>query len=354
MRALLVSENLQDAHNLEPVGSELLARGWEVTLVSLEKFYGVPATDAAADRGFEVAVLEPKHDHDRLGGLSQSGRFRQLREILSQTAPIEDLVGSADATICSTPGPLQRSFAAIAAAAGKPAYCIQEGLVAPRGGTRQARVKRALVRTATRGVALVGGLLGVDALRGRGDAKPFNGFTNVFAMGEDSVPHLIAQGADPDSVVVTGIPRFADLFTMDSTFEGQDSAVLFLGGAFRWHGDLLGDRLQQSEVEVLVETAIERGWHLRIRPHPREADGTYLDYEDTVTVSSPERNLLDDLLEASAVVSLTSTSILEAIILGRIGVFAAPAFFPLGWQEPWIVAPGMAGATELIRQAVDS
>lgn len=324
-RILLIAHSREDVRNLLPLADALgqIDESFERFFVSLEPFFaqGIDADLEAANAPY--VVLRNDSSIDLRGERRPTVLLRAAREATPQ---IKRLVEDAAAVVCGQTGIVERAFAAFANEQDKPTAVFQPGFLASREPSARRRVRRFATGFGARALSA----MGRREFANRGGGKPFVGFTSVFAMGEESRDELARMGASDDAIVVSGLPRLAPAFELgaDSPTRASAPVVLYLTGAWRWHGDLAGEQVDRDHLRSLCSAA-EAWSQLRVRVHPRDDSTAYewcLGYEN-VELTDSGRELYREVGDAAIVVARSSTAVLEGVVGGRLGVLIDP---PLG------------------------
>jgi hypothetical protein len=357
VRVLLVAHSRQDAHSLLPVADKLseLDPASQVHFLALDRFYEQGVESELHAAGVRYRQLP----NPGLGSLrGEWGALPLLRVVLRLAPEIRRIVAETDAILCANAGVIEGSLFTEARRLGVPRYVIQPGLVFDEAVSAGKRAGRWIRRTSTRlGSSLMSGV-GLGSLSGRGGGRPYARVSAVFAMGEDSRVGLQKLGAKADAIVVSGVPRLAAQFSLRSTPVDPQGGVLYLTGAWLWHGESEGEALQQQQLRSLCAAASFLG-RLRIRVHPRDDRAAYrwcLDY-DHVELSGPEQPLGHDVVGAAVVASRVSTAVVEAVVGGRLGVMIDPPRFrnkAAIWRDPFFVQRDVGGAIGSIREVLEN
>lgn len=143
----------------------------------------------------------------------------------------------------------------------------------------------------------------------------------IFVISEYVKSFLYDERSSPAKVLVSGLPRYKQLLDARKEFDlrkldtGINSKVLFISQGFIWHNEIENNILQHKELAALLEI-IERVEYcdVVVRVHPRDNPKNYERYN--VEIEELGKPVLDSLAEATVVVGLTSTMLLEADYLG--------------------------------------
>jgi hypothetical protein len=92
--------------------------------------------------------------------------------------------------------------------------------------------------------------------------------------------------------------------------------VLYLTGAFRWHGDQAMAAAQEEDVAELADACQEVGLSLTIRIHPRDDRDPYLDVRASILDARSEP-ISASIRRSDLVLSIVSTGLVEAVLLGK-------------------------------------
>ena len=131
--------------------------------------------------------------------------------------------------------------------------------------------------------------------------------------GEHSVDVLRSRGSRARALLASGLPRWPDCYF---DFPTRAQHVLYLTGAFRWHGDRETARAQLLDVYALADACQASGLDLMIRVHPRDDSSQYVRCGGIV-VDARSEPLSGAILRSDLCLSVISTGLLEAVMLGR-------------------------------------
>ena len=174
------------------------------------------------------------------------------------------------------------------------------------------RTPRNLVRGALRwaGRALSGTTVGAFLPSAVGHAL----VDRTHVAGDHSVEVLRSEGSRSRRLVASGLPRWPD--PDRTTSPTVVRSVLYLTGAFRWHDDHETAAAQEQDVADLAIACREAGLELSLRVHPRDEPERYLGV-DARLVETRSESMTTSIRGADLVVSMVSTGLIEACILGR-------------------------------------
>jgi hypothetical protein len=174
-----------------------------------------------------------------------------------------------------------------------------------------------------------------------------SGCDHVFVAGEGTAEALIARGVSRSTVKATGLPCFASLFPIAPPrfpAASETFTILYIGGAFAWHGMHSAQRRQSAQLQEFVQafSQLPQRFRLLLRPHPREDRKAYdwLVGCDRIDISDLGRPLHDDLRSASLTLGMISNVLLESLAFG---VPSASLTFPEDegtWSTYKLSCPG--------------
>lgn len=136
----------------------------------------------------------------------------------------------------------------------------------------------------------------------------------LFVIGEHSAAVLRNQGTKAREIVASGLPRWPDV-PLDRSRPQAVAKVLYLTGAFDWHGDKASGSAQVRDVTLLADECRQVGLDLSIRVHPRDIASRYAGAGKLILAE--DESAYESILKNDLVVSIVSTGLLEAITLGR-------------------------------------
>jgi hypothetical protein len=135
----------------------------------------------------------------------------------------------------------------------------------------------------------------------------------IFVAGEHSATVLRDRGARAARIVASGLPRWSDLRYPPPS---RVRRVLYLTGAFGWHGDQATARSQVEDVCKLHRACEQLGLEVSVRVHPRDDARPYLDAG--IMIDDPSRSFEAAVEKADLVLSIVSTGLVEAVLMGRV------------------------------------
>jgi hypothetical protein len=136
----------------------------------------------------------------------------------------------------------------------------------------------------------------------------------MFVVGDHSADVLRKRGARADRIFASGLPRWPEGPTGDGAPQ-RVSEVLYLTGAYDWHGDQLTGRQQVADVAVIAEVCNRLGINFHLRVHPRDRVERYANLGSII--DARREPLATSVVRADLVLAIASTGLLEAITLGR-------------------------------------
>lgn len=138
----------------------------------------------------------------------------------------------------------------------------------------------------------------------------------IFVIGPHSADVLRSRGAPAGEIIATGLPRFPQEEPIAP--RGTVRQLLYLTGAYGWHGAEHLDAAQVDDVRALKRLSDEIGSRLVVRVHPRDDLAAYGAHVDAIHTA--DRPIREDIGNSDVVISIASTGLLEAIALGRVAM----------------------------------
>ena len=247
-------------------------------------------------------------------GLTSDRAFYRMpfRQQLRVVAGARELVGrwltEVDAVVAFNDGALQRLVLTESHRRGLPADLVLDGMITYVDDPPSPRsIARQLLQAAGRWL----------------DHKPAGAFfpsevglaafDRTHVAGEHSSEVLRSRGSRARCILASGLPRWPDQEWGTPT---RVENVLYLTGAFRWHGDRGTAIAQERDVAELAQICSELDLALTIRVHPRDDLDRYGHIPATL-VDSRTEPMASTIRRSDLVLSIVSTGLIEAIILGK-------------------------------------
>jgi hypothetical protein len=320
MKMLFICENPHEVDSLLPVAKllkEMAGDGLEYEFASMDAylFQGVDGLLAAA--GVPCFSLPAPRPLAR--PLPQLGAIGAMKTILTAQKQLRRLADHYDAIFIGVDVWMARVIVNEARAQGKPTFQLVNSWLAlglPRPAGRAARIKRQIRR-------VLGALLGPDSPLAATEIFKC-GCDRVFVAGEKGRQVLADEGVQ--NLVVSGMPRYADLKKAETTglsrSHGQKPfTILYLPGAWAWHGLTVQHHRQQQQLQLLVEWLAAQPadtYRLLVKNHPREKS-EYYDWltEYPFVQFLPMETPLPSLWpQSDAMICMFSQAIIESIWAG--------------------------------------
>lgn len=234
-------------------------------------------------------------------------RLQQLRVVWSARPHVSGWLEGVDGVVAFNDGSLQRLLLS-AARTSIATDLVLDGMITNEDEPRSiSRVGRALL--ARFGRALSSTSLG-SFLPSEVGMFPVD---RLHVAGEHSAEVLRAHGSRAGRLLESGLPRWPEFEPGKAT---RAQRVAYLTGAFGWHGDGETAIAQVRDVEALAGACALAGIHLAVRVHPRDEPSSYAGIE--VEIIDPRTETITDTLRsADLVLSIRSTGLIEAVILGK-------------------------------------
>jgi len=306
-----IVQNETHAWNFEAVIRELLALGIpksKLQTLHLDPIFGMSTKDLISvpnQRIINIEIPAPYYYLDRL---------KRLYWILGASSQIKKEVQETAVLVVGCDGGIQRLMANTVRARGGKVIMLQDGLLRPWPIDKRLRylAKRAINRIAA--------------------AFNFNhvvpadvGHSNldlIYVMNSTVKEILINQGVKTP-IEVAVLPRFDDYIEKFKRLRAEHTLptkhLLYTTGAYKWHGLFKEAKHQEQDLADLIQFAMKHpDWAVRIRVHPRERidDYTHLRWPANVEISHNDRTVLEDLAWASVLVTVKSTTAVEAEMVG--------------------------------------
>lgn len=156
----------------------------------------------------------------------------------------------------------------------------------------------------------------------------------------------VRSGADPDTIVVTGQPRFDVYVSHDArpSASGRPTALFFSYHADAYHpsgsGGIEGTpawKALHAQTETGLWQLVRDGWDVVIKPHPQQdfagdrrriAAALPGELAASVRFADPGEDARRLILDADVIVGFQTTGLIESLAAGRPVVFT-------GWDPEW-------------------
>jgi hypothetical protein len=264
-----------DTHALlfEPIARTLASRGWLIRAMSLDQFYAQGATSSLATLG--LPVVEVRRNRGALGSSFYDRNIGAIwRDVLEARRPIRQQLVQSDPSVVvlgNDRGLLEKLVIRSARRLGYRTVLVQDGLIAatqPRPASTMDRMRGVARRFGSR----ILHRLGIDYLAssryGQGGADV------VCVTGPITRQTVLDLGVSERRVVVTGQPRYDSLAQIPRA--PTKGRVVWFTTPFQMARLGLGAQLRQLALaHELANELYEQGWHLIVKPHPREVAEAY-------------------------------------------------------------------------------
>ena len=306
-----VVQNETHAMNFAPVVGELLKRGVpenRLQTLHLDPIFGMTTLnliEVPNQRIVQVAIPSPYY---------RLGRWERFRWLMKSAHTLAESVKDTTVLVIGSDGGIQRLLSNRTRAHGGKAVMLLDGLLHPwpKGSVIKHRAKRTLGKALAR--------VGLNYLF-PSDVGHSN-LDLIFVMNSFVKSLLMSQGVDIPIEVVS-LPRFNGYLERFNELrsaghsQGRNN-LLYVTGAYKWHGLYRESRCQERDIADLIEFAhAHPELTIRIRIHPREVMEDYLrDWPSNIEISDSNRPVLEDLAWASVVITARSTVALEAEMVG--------------------------------------
>lgn len=320
-RVVLTAATMTQARTMVACAPALHAAGLDPVFVSLDPIIGKSATIGFAEAGVPCV----QHGRPR-----SSQRARMLRIVFGGRADARALIDGAGAVVIGNDfSPFERLIVQEARRAGVATILVQDGVIALQGDQAGggARSGSTLVTMAKRALSMLGlpfapkpyGLGGCDA---------------VCVYGPSTADALIRRGVPQATIHVTGQPRYDALAVAPdapdaaATRRRRQGPIVVTTQPFSRYGLASAD----DETRVfsrMIAAAAERGETVvKLHPDTDPASRAALQSAAPDTVRFEQQIPIEALLaDARAVVTLSSTTALEAMLHGTpVVVVDAPGF----------------------------
>lgn len=340
MRILFVCENPLEVASLVPVAEKLTGLGEGGVIcefASHDAFYNQGVDRLFTELGvnqyrlpYPVKVKQPFYTIPT---------WKKLYILLKTNLNLAPIMEEFDAVVCGIDSGPARILIAAAHTLGKPTFQVLVSLYfghnkthLPTATARIKQLTRQFVATVFRAEFL--------AMPNRPGGS---GCTRVFVMGERIRQAFIRDGYPEDRVLAYGVPRYITLFQLAN--EAQDVSIaqkpfklLYLPGAFAWHGLHDHHRAQEDQLRMIADWLRRSGqgrYALTVKVHPRQQSSEYdwlSEYQEWVSVLPAETNLYPVIVDCHAVIGIWSNALYEAVQLGKaviVTTFPRPALLTM-------------------------
>jgi len=301
-RVLFLPQNDNHGRTTALLAAELRGYGVEPAWLNLEGVFhqplgGLASAVPAIDSGLQTArpfyVCPP---------------WQQAAVVLRALPRVGSWVAGFDQVVAFNDGALQRAVLAAAARQGSTTNLLIDAMIT---WPTQAPTIRTWLRDLLKRVGRLADRSYLSCLF-PSDVGLFP-VDRVFVPGIHSARCLSARGAKAGSIVVAGLPR-----SQHSPAPELPSCVrnvLYLTGAFRWHDLPDVAAAQLRDVKALAGLCRQLGINLTVRCHPRDDRRQYTDLD--LHVSDPNEGMDSCIARHELVLSIVSTGLIDAILLGR-------------------------------------
>lgn len=326
---LFVCSNQNHARMFTPVARRLIQReGIAVVWVALDSYYRHNAEAALLENGWSDFKHLPRPPEAQ-GTPWEGGARARVQVLLQGRKAVRALVhdaGPGAIVLGNDMGPLERLFIREGQARGIPSLLVQEGVIALHqgAGTPRPPAHRRLAQTVMTALGLR-----------LPDPKPYgqNGADRIAVMGPAMARWLQSQGVAREQIAVTGLPAHDRLYALKQgetqpeslaalEVPETDKIVLFSSQPYlRYNMCGAAATLQIWQTVIEGVRALGAGHHLVAKLHPAED----LDFTRRWVGEDfpPEWTLVRDadvlglIFRSDALVTVSSTTALEAIYLGK-------------------------------------
>lgn len=235
--------------------------------------------------------------------------IRQARIVAAAIPRVRRWLEGIDAVVAFNDGAIQRLVLAEALRSGIATDLVLDGMITY---VDEPQTPRTIVRQALRsaGRRLSGTTIGAFLPSTVGHAL----VDRTHVAGQHSLEVLRAGGSRSRRLLASGLPRWPDPATPESLPPVRH--VLYLTGAFRWHGDHATADAQERDVMELAAACHEASLSLTIRVHPRDDLEPYGRVQAAV-IDPRSESMTASIGRADLVLAIVSTGLIEACILGR-------------------------------------
>lgn len=320
-RILAVVENPLEVETLGPVAESLAqksAGSVQMEFIAQDPLLNQGAEEAVRRRGLEVADIRVPVDLP--ASLFELDKLKQAVVLRRVSRALRPCVNQYCAVVCGIDSVMARMLVDAANQKGKPTYQVLPSLYLGENASEWRRAFKFVFRY------VAGSLLSVPFLKLH-QGKSRSGFNRIFVMGERTRESLVEEGVPAKRIEASGVPRFTGLFNtgeadpMTDVPRSEEPRLLFVLGAYRWHGMAEEGRLQEQQLSELVEEATGRNrpHTILVRLHPRgeEPPKWLADYSRVRFLDPARTDIIDNILQADVVVSHRSTALYEAVLAGR-------------------------------------
>jgi hypothetical protein len=232
----------------------------------------------------------------------------QARIVAAARPLVETWLDGVTAVVAFNDGALQRLVLAEALDRDVPTDMVLDGMISfPEDGLSA----RALVRRALRSAGRALGGASASAFL-PSDVGMFP-VRRIHVAGHHSANVLRERGSRANEILASGLPRWPE---PEPSRLAPIRNVLYLTGAFRWHGDPATAVAQEQDVVELAAVCRDLGLPLAVRVHPRDERHRY--EASGVSLVDPRAETITETIRRSdLVLSVVSTGLVEGVILGK-------------------------------------
>lgn len=236
--------------------------------------------------------------------------LRQMQLVAAARPRVQEWLAGVDAVVAFNDGALQRLVLAEARRRGIPTDLVLDVMIS----YETADEPHSLRHLARKALRMIGrGLERTTAGASFPSELGLAAVDRMHVAGKHTAEVLRSRGSRAGRVLVSGLPRSPDAEWKAPT---RVEKVLYLTGAFQWHDDPDTAAAQERDLAELAAVCGELDLPLTVRVHPRDEVERYAGIPATF-VDARAESITATIRRSDLVLSIISTGLLEAIILGR-------------------------------------
>jgi hypothetical protein len=139
----------------------------------------------------------------------------------------------------------------------------------------------------------------------------------IYTSDQSIIKTLVSNGVSENKIHIKKFPRVLYMSERVSSIEKKEERLLFLLGAWEWHGHLETELWQEKVVHNLIKLKEKENLQvdIAIRPHPRQSE----EFRTRIGLDhiSEFESFEEDILNSSIVLSFRSSGLLDAKLLGK-------------------------------------
>ena len=236
--------------------------------------------------------------------------MRQIQVVAAARPRVRDWLAGVDAVVAFNDGALQRLILTEARRRRIPTELVLDVMISWETADEPHSPRYLALRV----LRLVGQALGSSTASAFFPSElGLAAVDRMHVAGEHSAGVLRSRGSRAGLVLASGLPLSPDA---ENNAPTRVQKVLYLTGAFRWHGDKVTAAAQERDLADLESVCAELGLSLVVRVHPRDEAERYAGIRATF-VDPRVESISATIRNSDLILSIVSTGLLDAVLLGK-------------------------------------